>query len=128
EQLTDFCKPCWGRSTAACWTECCRAPLLRPWPMPIRSFGLNYRHSNSGVSRRRMHGASGSRSSRSLGRTVHTLWPGWTEVHELLQAWLPQTEAFVLKGAGHGLQIVEPKSMAIGLRDFFERHPLRERA
>jgi hypothetical protein len=31
-----------------------------------------------------------------LGADSHTLWPGWIEVHQLLQAWLPQAEAFVL--------------------------------
>jgi pimeloyl-ACP methyl ester carboxylesterase len=60
-----------------------------------------------------------------LGADSHTLWPGWIEVHQLLQAWLPQAEAFVLKGATHGLQIVDPKNMALGLRDFFGRHPLQ---
>lgn len=61
-----------------------------------------------------------------LGADSHTLWPGWIEVHQLLQGWLPQAEAFVLKGATHGLQIVDPKNMALGLRDFFGRHPLQD--
>jgi pimeloyl-ACP methyl ester carboxylesterase len=34
-----------------------------------------------------------------LGADSHTLWPGWVEVHDLVQAWLPQSEAFVLEGA-----------------------------
>jgi pimeloyl-ACP methyl ester carboxylesterase len=59
-----------------------------------------------------------------LGADSHTLWPGWVEVHQLVQAWLPQAEAFVLKGATHGLQIIDPKGMAEGLAGFFARHPL----
>jgi pimeloyl-ACP methyl ester carboxylesterase len=62
-----------------------------------------------------------------LGADSHTLWPGWVEVHQLVQAWLPQAEAFVLKGATHGLQIINPKGMAEGLASFFARHPLPER-
>jgi pimeloyl-ACP methyl ester carboxylesterase len=63
-----------------------------------------------------------------LGADSHTLWPGWIEVHHLVQAWLPQAEAFVLKGATHGLQIINPKGMAEGLAGFFARHPLQERS
>ena len=62
-----------------------------------------------------------------LGADSHTLWPGWVEVHQLVQAWLPQAEAFVLKGATHGLQIIDPKGMAEGLAGFFACHPLLER-
>jgi pimeloyl-ACP methyl ester carboxylesterase len=62
-----------------------------------------------------------------LGADSHTLWPGWVEGHHLVQAWLPQTEAFVLQGATHGLQLIDPQSMAAGLADFFARHPLSER-
>jgi hypothetical protein len=49
------------------------------------------------------------------------------EVHQLMQAWLPQAEAFVLKGTTHGLMIIDPKGMAEGLAGFFARHPLPER-
>ncbi|HXH13383.1 MAG TPA: alpha/beta hydrolase [Alphaproteobacteria bacterium] len=59
-----------------------------------------------------------------LGADSHTLWPGWVEVHHLVQTWLPQAETFVLEGATHGLQIIDPKGMAEGLADFFARHPL----
>ena len=62
-----------------------------------------------------------------LGADSHTLWPGWVEVHQLVQAWLPQAEAFVLEGTTHGLQIIDPKGMAEGLAGFFTRHPLPER-
>jgi 3-oxoadipate enol-lactonase len=62
-----------------------------------------------------------------LGGDSHTLWPGWVEVHQLVQTWLPQAEAFVLKGATHGLQMMDPKGMAEELARFFARHPLPAR-
>lgn len=62
-----------------------------------------------------------------IGGESHTLWPGWIEVHQLMQAWLPQAEAFVLEGATHGLQMIDPKGMAAGLAAFFARHPLPDR-
>jgi pimeloyl-ACP methyl ester carboxylesterase len=62
-----------------------------------------------------------------LGGDSHTLWSGWVEVHQLVQAWLPQTEAFVLKGATHGLQMIDPKGMAEELARFFARHSLPKR-
>jgi pimeloyl-ACP methyl ester carboxylesterase len=63
-----------------------------------------------------------------LGADSHTLWLGWVEGHHLVQAWLPQAEAFVLKGATHGLQLIDPQGMAEGLAGFFARHPLPERS
>lgn len=62
-----------------------------------------------------------------LGGDSHTLWPGWVEVHQLVQTWLPQAQAFVLKGATHGLQMIDPKGMAEALAAFFASHPLAER-
>jgi pimeloyl-ACP methyl ester carboxylesterase len=62
-----------------------------------------------------------------LGGDSCTLWPGWLEVHQLVQTWFPQAEAFVLKGTTHGLQLIDPKGMAAGLADFFARHPLLDR-
>jgi pimeloyl-ACP methyl ester carboxylesterase len=59
-----------------------------------------------------------------VGSESHTLWIGRTEVHELVQAWFPRTEAFVLRGAGHALQIMNPTGMAEGLAGFFARHPI----
>ena len=55
-----------------------------------------------------------------------TLWPGWLEVQDLLQAWLPQTESFVLDGAMHGLQIFESAAVAKRFAGFFAQHPLHE--
>jgi pimeloyl-ACP methyl ester carboxylesterase len=59
-----------------------------------------------------------------VGSESHTLWIGRTEVHELVQAWFPRPEAFVLQGAGHELQIMNPTGMAEGLAGFFARHPI----
>lgn len=61
-----------------------------------------------------------------LGAESHTLWPGCVEVYELVQDWFG-AEAFVLEGATHGLQIMNPRGMAAGLASFFARHPLPER-
>jgi pimeloyl-ACP methyl ester carboxylesterase len=59
-----------------------------------------------------------------IGSESDKLWKGRTEVHELVQAWWPQAEAFVLQGAGHALQIENPTGMAEGLAAFFARHPI----
>ena len=60
-----------------------------------------------------------------VGSESHTLWIGRTEVHELVQAWWPRSEPFVLQGAAHALQIMNPIGMAEGLAGFFARHPIR---
>jgi hypothetical protein len=39
-------------------------------------------------------------------------------------AWLPRAEAFVLHGATHALQIIDPTGMAEGLAGFFGRHSI----
>lgn len=62
-----------------------------------------------------------------LGEDSHTLWSGPVEIHELVQAWLPQAETFVLENATHMLQMRNPQGMAAGLAGFFARHPLPER-
>jgi pimeloyl-ACP methyl ester carboxylesterase len=50
--------------------------------------------------------------------------PIFVEVHALVQQWLPQAEVFVLPGATHGLQLMNPQGMAEGLAGFYARHPL----
>jgi pimeloyl-ACP methyl ester carboxylesterase len=57
----------------------------------------------------------------------HKIWPGWLEVHQLVQAWMPQAEAFVLENATHGLEYFNPKGMAEALAAFFARHSLTGR-
>jgi pimeloyl-ACP methyl ester carboxylesterase len=60
-----------------------------------------------------------------VGSESHTLWKGRTEVHELVQTWWPRgAETFVLQGATHQLQIMNPTGMAEGLAGFFARHPI----
>jgi pimeloyl-ACP methyl ester carboxylesterase len=59
-----------------------------------------------------------------LGADSGTIDPSAPEEHELLQAWMPQTESFILPRATHGLQLMNPAGMAEGLTRFFERHPM----
>ena len=59
-----------------------------------------------------------------LGADSGTIDPSAPEEHELLQAWMPQTESFILPRATHGLQLMNPAAMAEGLARFFERHPM----
>ena len=54
------------------------------------------------------------------------VWPGFRETHELLLAWFPQAEAFVLPNSTHLLQVMNPRGMAEALADFLTRHPLGE--
>jgi pimeloyl-ACP methyl ester carboxylesterase len=46
------------------------------------------------------------------------------ERRELLLAWLPNVEPFVLADATHLLHVQNPRGMAEGLARFFARHPL----
>lgn len=60
------------------------------------------------------------------GADSPALWPGWLEVQQLVQAWFPQAETFVLDHATHGLQIMDPATVAHRLADFLAGHPLSE--
>ncbi|MGH3148618.1 MAG: alpha/beta fold hydrolase [Rubrobacter sp.] len=60
-----------------------------------------------------------------LGADSHTLWPGWAEIHELVQDWFG-AEAFVLEDAAHSLQMMNPRGIAEGLAGYFARHPLAQ--
>lgn len=55
-----------------------------------------------------------------LGALSH---PIFRERRELLLAWLPHVEPFVLPHATHLLQVQNPSGMAEGLATFFARHP-----
>jgi pimeloyl-ACP methyl ester carboxylesterase len=59
-----------------------------------------------------------------LGAESAAVDPSAAEEHELLQAWMPQTEAFILPGATHALQLMNPAGMAEGLVRFFKSHPI----
>jgi pimeloyl-ACP methyl ester carboxylesterase len=50
--------------------------------------------------------------------------PVFAERHELLRAWLPHVEPFVLPEATHLLHLENPRGMAQALAAFFARHPL----
>jgi pimeloyl-ACP methyl ester carboxylesterase len=54
--------------------------------------------------------------------------PIFQETHEKLLAWLPQTETLVIPNTTHLLEIASPRSVAIGLAEFFARHPIRMHA
>lgn len=50
--------------------------------------------------------------------------PVFQQGHERLKAWIPQCEGFVLPGATHGLQYMNPSGAASGLAAFLARHPM----
>ena len=59
-----------------------------------------------------------------LGAESKHVTPVFDQRHELLLAWLPAAESFVLPGATHLLHLQNPAGMAAGLAGFLARHPL----
>jgi pimeloyl-ACP methyl ester carboxylesterase len=59
-----------------------------------------------------------------LGSESAEDWAGWPEVHARLQEWIPQTEPFVLPGANHALEYMNPRGAAEALAAFFTRYPI----
>jgi len=59
-----------------------------------------------------------------LGSESGKDWAALPEVHARLQEWLPQTEPFVLPGANHALEYMNPRGAAEALAAFFAYHPL----
>jgi 3-oxoadipate enol-lactonase len=51
-------------------------------------------------------------------------WAGWPEVQARLLEWLPQAEPFVLPGANHALEYMNPRGAAEALAAFCTRHPI----
>ena len=51
-------------------------------------------------------------------------FPWWRERHEHLLRSLPHAEPFVLAGATHALQFMNPRGLAEGLVAFMSRHPM----
>jgi 3-oxoadipate enol-lactonase len=49
----------------------------------------------------------------------------WTDRHELILAWLPRAEGFVLPETTHLLHVQQPRAAAEALAAFFARRPLR---
>jgi pimeloyl-ACP methyl ester carboxylesterase len=52
-------------------------------------------------------------------------WPGFQRTHDLVKAWILQTETAVLAIERHLLQIMEPRTVAAELAGFFARHPIQ---
>ena len=44
----------------------------------------------------------------------------------LLRSWLPDVEDLTVEGAGHLLQIQRPKTVARGIAEFFDHHPIAD--
>jgi pimeloyl-ACP methyl ester carboxylesterase len=59
-----------------------------------------------------------------IGAKSKELSPIWNERQEMLLAWLPKAEPFILAGATHLLHVQNPRGMAEGLAAFFAHHPL----
>ncbi|HEU4806199.1 MAG TPA: hypothetical protein VFS91_10420, partial [Nitrobacter sp.] len=56
------------------------------------------------------------------GGKSNTHWSRFGETHQLLLAWLPNAEGFVVPGATHFMQLQNPRGMAEALADFWTRH------
>ncbi len=59
-----------------------------------------------------------------VGAKSREVAPIFGERQELLLAWLPNVEPFVLPEATHLLHVQNPRGMAQGLTAFFARHSL----
>jgi pimeloyl-ACP methyl ester carboxylesterase len=59
-----------------------------------------------------------------LGEKSKEVTPVFDQRHEVLLAWLPHVEAFILPNATHLLHVQNPVGMAEGLGAFFARHPI----
>jgi hypothetical protein len=62
-----------------------------------------------------------------IGAKSPEVSPVWQERQDILLAWLPKAEPFVLADANHLLHVQNVKGMAEGLAAFFARHPLERR-
>ena len=60
-----------------------------------------------------------------MGERSPQVTPIWTERQEMLLAWLPRAEGFVLPGTTHLLHVQDPRGMAEAMAAFFARHPMR---
>jgi pimeloyl-ACP methyl ester carboxylesterase len=49
-------------------------------------------------------------------------WIGWPEVQARVQEWIPQSEPFVLQGANHALEEMDPRGIAEAMAPFLVRH------
>jgi pimeloyl-ACP methyl ester carboxylesterase len=60
-----------------------------------------------------------------MGAKSKDVSPIWTERHELILAWLPKAEGFVLPDATHLLHVQHPRVVAEALAAFLARHSRR---
>jgi 3-oxoadipate enol-lactonase len=60
-----------------------------------------------------------------VGAKSKDVSPIWSERHEMILAWLPKAEGFVLPDATHLLHVQHPRAVAEALAAFFARHPLK---
>jgi pimeloyl-ACP methyl ester carboxylesterase len=63
-----------------------------------------------------------------LGSESGKDWAGWPEVQARVQEWMPHAEPFVLTGANHALEEMDPRGAAEAVAAFFARHPMPPRA
>lgn len=63
-----------------------------------------------------------------LGGESEPLSPRFGETQRTLLSWLPNVEGYVLPNATHFLQMENPHDLALRLRTFWERYPIRVRA
>jgi pimeloyl-ACP methyl ester carboxylesterase len=59
-----------------------------------------------------------------MGGRSHEVSPVWAQRQELMIAWLPEVEPFILPRATHLLHLQNPHDMAQRLAEFFAQHPL----
>ncbi len=59
-----------------------------------------------------------------LGGESDAFWSRFGETHQLLLAWLPYAEGFVLPGATHFMLLQDPRGMAEALGAFWARYRL----
>jgi pimeloyl-ACP methyl ester carboxylesterase len=60
-----------------------------------------------------------------VGARSQQLSPIWTERHQMVLAWMPRAEGFVLPDATHLLHVEHPRAVAEALAGFFARHPIK---
>jgi pimeloyl-ACP methyl ester carboxylesterase len=63
-----------------------------------------------------------------MGAKSSEVSPIWQRRQDLLTAWLPNAEPFVLDGATHLLHVQNPRDMARRLAAFFVAHPVNRSA
>src|SRR5262245_51050932 len=60
-----------------------------------------------------------------MGARSPQVSPIWMERHQMVLAWFPRAEGFVLPDATHVLHVQHPRAVAEALAAFFARHPVK---